>query len=306
MYTNRKTVYTPLFLEKARILYITDLHISFKNLDEIDIIIQAIKTYKKKVSLIIIGGDIRNKKNFNGQCMVKAEELIYQCSEIATTYILVGNHDYIDNKQFLTNEHWMNPFKKWKNVVIVDKVVTINHGFKITCVPYVPNGRFVEALNISDKHWKQSSLIFGHQEIRGCNLGKYKSITGDYWHPSYPTLISGHIHDKQRLYNVVYPGSTINQGPRNNKNAILFIKTKFTTDKRFTYELKDYFIETRFRNKIVVKPDYLYELYRDKSKNLSNTIIEILEYDNKKIKEIKKSYVFIDLFARSSYLFFAD
>ena len=37
--------------------------------------------------------------------------------------LLVGNHDYINNQQFLTNNHWMNAMKDWNNVTIIDKVI---------------------------------------------------------------------------------------------------------------------------------------------------------------------------------------
>ena len=43
---------------------------------------------------------------------------------LAPTYILVGNHDFQNNSQFLTDNHWMTGMKEWKNTVVVDKVVT--------------------------------------------------------------------------------------------------------------------------------------------------------------------------------------
>ena len=49
-------------------------------------------------------------------------------SEITMTYILVGNHDMINNQQFLTDNHWMNGLKQWDNIVIVDHPVQLLHN----------------------------------------------------------------------------------------------------------------------------------------------------------------------------------
>lgn len=293
-------------VDQKKILYITDLHISNKNLDDVEVVIQAIKKYKK-VSLIIIGGDIRNRKYFDSECADKAKELIKVCSRVAITYVLVGNHDYIDNFCFLSDEHWMNDFKNWPNVFIVDTVTTILCGFQITCVPYVPNGRFVEALECSKTPWKDSRLIFAHQEIKGCNLGNKVSTRGDFWDPTYPTLISGHIHDEQKVNNnVIYPGSTINQGTQNKQQKILFINTSCTSDGEFKYELKTSFIHTKMREIIFVQPNNLFYINQDISKNLTNTIFIIDEDDYYKIGKIKLSQDYIQLFNRSRYVCFGN
>ena len=52
-------------------------------------------------------------------------------SEISTTYILVGNHDLINNQQFLSTNHWMNALKDWPNIFIVDKPTTLSNKSKI-------------------------------------------------------------------------------------------------------------------------------------------------------------------------------
>lgn len=277
-----------------KILYITDLHIKIKNLKEIDVLIQTIKTYKN-VSLVVIGGDVLNKKDINETCFYKARELIRVCSKVAMTYVLVGNHDYIDNNQFLTDNHWMNHIKNWSNVVIVDTVITVMYGFQITFVPYVPTGRLVEALDSFNKEaktsWKESRLVFAHQEIKGCILGKSISDKGDNWDPSYPTLISGHIHDQQLVNrNVVYPGSTINQGPQNNQQKVLFIDTFFTNGV-FNYNMKWSYFKTNIKEEVFTKTfDDLYDIY--KRKNLTNTILIIKESDTSKISKIKNSQIY--------------
>lgn len=290
-----------------RILYITDLHIKIKNLKEIDALIQTVET-SKNVSLIVIGGDTLNKKNVNRECFYKAEKLIKVCSSVAMTCVLVGNHDYIDDNQFLTDKHWMNHMKKWPNVVIVDTVTTVMCGFQITYVPYVPRGRLTEALDNSNKKaktsWKESCLVFAHQEIKGCILGKTVSDKGDVWDPSYPTLISGHIHDGQTVNkNVIYPGATINQGQQNNQQKVLFIETSFTTNGVFNYNMEWSRFKTNIKEEVFAKTfDDLYDI--NERKNLTNTILIINESDTSKISKIKNSQIYRELIKRVYFIFF--
>jgi DNA repair exonuclease SbcCD nuclease subunit len=110
-----------------------------------------------------------------------------------------------NNQQFLTDNHWMNGMKEWENVTIVDKVIKVDN---FVLLPFVPPGRFEEALNTLDEEWKDVSAIFCHQEFLGCKMGAIESTEGDKWPLDYPEIISGHIHDKQKPQkNIYYTGS---------------------------------------------------------------------------------------------------
>jgi hypothetical protein len=81
-------------------------------------------------------------------------------------------------------------------------------------VPYVFPGRFIEALETGchqDKEeWKSKKVIFSHQEFRGCKMGAIVSLEGDEWNSEYPQVISGHIHDNQKVgTNIYYPGTPL-------------------------------------------------------------------------------------------------
>jgi hypothetical protein len=77
-------------------------------------------------------------------------------------------------------------------------------------VPYVFPGRFIEAMETKTKNWKEKKIIFGHQEFKGCKMGAIQSIEGDEWHAEYPYVVSGHIHDNQRVgTNIYYPGTPL-------------------------------------------------------------------------------------------------
>ena len=149
--------------------------------------------------------------------------MIEQLSQIAPTYVLIGNHDLINHSQFLTDNHIFNPMKKWPNVFIADTMPQVlqiedSDGEERTFVfcPYTPPGRFAEALNKIvplGYTWELADAIFAHQEFEGCKMNQITSEEGDVWDPAFPPVISGHIHDAQTVgENVFYPGSAIQHG----------------------------------------------------------------------------------------------
>ncbi len=101
----------------------------------------------------------------------------------------------------------MNVLHEWEDIVVVDKVITQElKGSQITFCPYVPNGRFKDALSTSIG-WERSDVIFAHQEFLGCKMGGIISESGDNWETECPLVVSGHIHEKQWLgQNIYYTG----------------------------------------------------------------------------------------------------
>ena len=118
-------------------------------------------------------------------------------------FILVGNHDMINASQFHTNNHWMNGMKNWNNIEIVDvsKRICID-GIDMIMCPFLPNQRFIEGLEHACPDWRTTSIIFAHQEFKGCKMGGIISEHGTEWREDYPCVISGHIHDRQILCNI--------------------------------------------------------------------------------------------------------
>ena len=202
----------------TRILFIGDPHIQVDNISDVETLIRKLTDLanKRKPDYIIIAGDIlHNHERVHTLTLNKAYDMIDKLRLIATTYILVGNHDYIQNQQFLTTNHWMNGLKEWSNVKIVDKVVTLypdqNNKKYFVLLPYVPNGRFIEALDtIGEDNWKNAECIFAHQEFKGCKMGSIISEHGDSWDENNPPVISGHIHSRQKVgTNIYYPGAAM-------------------------------------------------------------------------------------------------
>lgn len=196
-------------------LCVGDLHIKPTNVHLVDLVEKQIQdTLRRHPTLrrVMLLGDVLDTfERVHTQALNRAYQLIHTLRQVAHVYILVGNHDYINNQQFLTDQHWMNALKDWEQVTIVDRVHSIRDpAFRALAVPYVPPQQFQAALETADLPWRDVDYIFAHQEIRGCKMGAIVSTHGDVWEADAPLLISGHIHDPQQPQpNVVYVGACL-------------------------------------------------------------------------------------------------
>lgn len=197
-----------------KIITIGDPHFKIDNIPEVELFVSKLiqLCVAEKPDLIVCLGDIlHTHERVHVTPLNKAYDFIKNLRDIAPTIVLVGNHDYIQNQQFLTTNHWMNGMKDWEGVTIVDKVITnVINDITLTFVPYVPPSRFIEALDTGDYDWKSSDIIFAHQEFYGCKMGAIISVEGDKWDPNFPQVVSGHVHSKQTIgENIYYTGSAM-------------------------------------------------------------------------------------------------
>ncbi len=220
-----------------KILTIGDCHFKTNNIPECEeYIVKVIDIIKEKeLDFIVMLGDLLDTHNIIDTVPLnKMYSFIKKLRDITKVFILVGNHDLVNNQEFLTDEHWMNGLKEWKNVVIVDKVIEYNN---FLFVPYVYPGRFIEALNTLDGYdWKNARCIFAHQEFYGCSMGAIKSQIGDIWDKKYPYVVSGHIHCNQTLDNIYYTGSSMQLSYSDGSGGIL---SYFTFNEKEKYELDE-------------------------------------------------------------------
>lgn len=198
--------------EAPKILAIGDLHIQPDNLPDISVFLQQLRKYldEHKVDLIVILGDtLHTHETVYTICMNKMLEYVRVCEEYAPTEILVGNHDWVHNGAYLCDDH---PFVGWRERhSIVDRVkVREVKGEKIVLLPYVPDGRFLEALSTVGTEWRQAKCIFAHQLLDGAQMGPVVAKGVEKWDETYPLVVSGHIHDKQLVQpNLWYTGSAM-------------------------------------------------------------------------------------------------
>lgn len=239
----------------SNFIVIGDPHFQQTNMVEVNLFIEKlmelIKTKKSCIDYIVVLGDVLHfHERLHTTPLNKAYELIKKLREYAPVYILVGNHDYTTNQAFLSEDHWMNGMKEWKDVIIVDKVVELAKGSQLFLfVPYVPPGRFIEALKTHSSDYKRATAIFAHQEFQGCKMGPILSTDGDVWDESYPLVVSGHIHSKQTIKNVYYTGSAMqNAFGESEKNIIAYIT--YAHDGTYSIEENDLNLP---RKKIVYK-----------------------------------------------------
>ena len=218
-----------------KIIVIGDTHVKSSSLDVVDNYISQIVKYvkEKDPDFVVLLGDTLDTHNIaNEECFNKVFKLINEISELTFLYIIIGNHDYANQSQYLSTRHFYNPYKKWKNVKIIDDVFTESwnlkehkdNPFNFLFVPYVPKGKFNEAIENIDL--TDIDCILCHQEFRGAKMGNKISEDGDEWDECNPMIISGHIHDYQMInQNILYPGNSLQHSFAENSDKIILLVT---------------------------------------------------------------------------------
>jgi DNA repair exonuclease SbcCD nuclease subunit len=245
-----------------RILAIGDPHFKVDNIEESKVFITNLSSYLSQntdIEIIVVLGDVlHNHEKLHTFALNSAIEFFTMLvSHKRKCFCLVGNHDATSNTIFLTDNHWMNALKGWDGLTIVDHPVIefIGESF-ITLCPYVPDGRFLEALShlvtveetrkvkrylkddkdmtysrIKIHDWKESKCIFSHQLFDGVKMGAIVAKNVEEWKPEYPFCINGHIHENQRPQENLYiPGSAMQEGYGDMTDKIVAVIT-ITDDK---------------------------------------------------------------------------
>lgn len=200
----------------VKVIVIGDPHIKVNNLREAKLLVERSVEMVKRVKphFVVCLGDLLDKhETIHEGPFNLAIEFMKQLSELCMTFLIVGNHDYCNNTQFLSTRHPYNALKKWKNFVVVDSVKVYhpegNDGPEFVFVPYTEPGRFLEALNYYTM-WEMADCIFAHQEFYGAKMGSIVSKEGDKWDEDFPLVVSGHIHEYGWLQsNILYTGSAM-------------------------------------------------------------------------------------------------
>jgi DNA repair exonuclease SbcCD nuclease subunit len=227
---------------ETKVLFVGDPHFKIKNVEYIPLFTSKVTTIAESnnIDFVVIAGDLLdNHDKLDVEPFNLALNFINLLSQKNKVFVLVGNHDYKNNQQFLSNHHWMNALKKWNNVTIVDDIVEHEvKQSKFLFVPYVPPGRFIEAVEtkmLLKDVVNSIKSIFAHQEFYGCKMGPIESKQGDKWDEKWPMVVSGHIHDKQwSQQNIYYPGSAMQHAfGQSSENTISLITF---SDQSMNYE----------------------------------------------------------------------
>ena len=133
------------------ILTIGDPHFKNNNVKEttemIDELNQVLNTHK--FDIIICLGDLLDRHDkIDMFPLIRVVEFIKNLSYKLPVYAIIGNHDRSNNTNFLTREHPFTALSGHKDIFIIDTVELVEvGGFKLVFVPYVPPGRFMDAIN---------------------------------------------------------------------------------------------------------------------------------------------------------------
>lgn len=205
-------------------LVIGDPHFKPSNFPETNQLLKdlQVELTRRPVDFIVVLGDILDRhEQINVHPLTRAIKFLRALTDHAPTYVLIGNHDRPNNQDFLSD---LSPFyglHGTTNLIIVDRVNrAIINGHRFVFVPYVPPGKFHEALSTLDTEsmpdnnsgltpeYHRASIIFAHQEFRGAKSGIHESTIGDTWSLDEPVVITGHFHDYHQLTdNVLYVGT---------------------------------------------------------------------------------------------------
>ena len=120
----------------VKIIAIGDQHFKTDNIPEIDIFVEKIENIiiEKKPDFVVLLGDLlHTHEKLHTVPYNKALNFIKIIRKHSLVFVLVGNHDYQNNSQFLTTNHWLNALKEWDNVLIVDKFIKHNSIMACNC-----------------------------------------------------------------------------------------------------------------------------------------------------------------------------
>lgn len=248
-----------------KLLLIGDLHFKYNddsNIQDLEQLSQKLIQIAESIlnlnKIIILGDTLDSHEKINISQLTRAIKLLENLCNIAPIVILIGNHDRLNADEFLTDQSPFYSLKRWKNTIVADTVILEEiDNFKFIYMPYVPKGRFIEAIETRypEEIWKSSDLIFAHQDYSGAiDNNNYKVEGGDIWSINYPKVYSGHIHKYQKLESgITYVGTPYQTrfGECVNKHVLLL---EISKDKNL--EIKEIYIPTEIRKKIKKAVDF--------------------------------------------------
>jgi len=197
-----------------KILFIGDLHYSAKNAHQTDAVFAELSALlgskKHQIDSICLLGDVFDKEKTESGVLNRVRSLLIMLTKHADVTVLVGNHDGKTNQLYLTNDHILVAVEDMDRVTVVSKPIVIQG---VVYCPYVPPGRFVEALETLGSAYLSVPLIVAHQEFANADFGTFISKHGDEWPLTNPMVVSGHIHTYSRPQpNILYVGTPYEVG----------------------------------------------------------------------------------------------
>lgn len=276
----------------VKVLTIGDPHFKENNLDEMCLFVKKITTLaiEQQPDLIVVLGDVLDThEKINIYALTESDKFHRELLKISQVVIIVGNHDRVDNQDFLSEYHAFNSYKQSKNVLIVDTVKELTLKDKrFIFVPYVYPGRFKEALDTIDDPLR-CKAIFAHQEFYGAKMGAITSEVGDKWDPSSPLIISGHVHDYQHIQNnIIYTGTPVQHTFGNEKKKTVSVYTfESSPEKEDIWKEERFSLDLPRKRKITIESNQVVDWVCPPNTKVKLVITGTLE-EIKSVKKLKK------------------
>lgn len=196
------------------IIAVGDLHVRADNLIAVDRLEKWLEdrcSQQPRPTMVVLLGDVLDSHNKVEQTLMhRAHRLFRFITNLGLKlYVLVGNHDCVNNQVHLTDDHWMVVYKNGSLPInIIDRPTAVC-GSLLMC-PYVPDGKFASTVSAVFPDWTtRFKLVFCHQMF-DCieDIGQFTH--SEPWKPEYPMALGAHIHKPQRpVFNLQIAGSYI-------------------------------------------------------------------------------------------------
>lgn len=266
-----------------KFLLIGDIHFRPDNVIETEklkkTVFDILDTYD--IDYITIMGDTLDRyEKINSQCLTRACKFIFELSDIKETFVLIGNHDKINENELFGEENPFIGMERYDKIHIIKKPFLFK---RILMLPHIPVGYFNEYIA---EYEGEYDCIFAHQDLKGWKSGNIVKDTGDCYDKKEP-IYSGHIHTYQTVNNkIVYTGAPFQHAFGDTLQKYLII---LDTEKIKNYKkIEDTFIkiETDIVKKRIVR---LKEDELQNFKEEDNCIYKIMvEGNSRNIKDILK------------------
>lgn len=220
-----------------KLLLIGDLHIKISQFtlgcSVLTWLNQVIIT--EQPDLIVNLGDTMNDHSvLRSEILTEFMNHISEATKVAKYHYILGNHDFY--KPTDGKYHALETFKSMPGMVVIDKIY---HLANMTFVPYMAN---MNQFPVNTR-----SICLAHQTFLGADYGFHRPELGvEPSSVNADIIISGHIHKRQIVDKVIYPGSPFAQ----NANDVDQSKGIMVFDTE-TYEYR--FIESPFPKWISIK-----------------------------------------------------
>lgn len=290
-----------------KLLLIGDLHFKYKdeaNIQDLEMLSQfLVKTasnIKDLTKIIILGDTLDAHERIDLLQLTRSVKLLEKLVDIAPIVVIIGNHDRLNAEEYLTDVSPFYALKRWKNTVIADTTILETVGDKkFVYVPFVPKGRFAEAIGAG---WKSADLIFAHQDFSGAvDNNNYEVQDADPWSLEYPPVYSGHIHKYQKLPSgVTYVGTPYQTrfGECLHKHVLLLEHTDNSW--------KETYIETDIRKKIDKHLSFAelktFKLTEAEKRHLIKIHVKCTSAEAKKVKKTKSIFGLKNVSIKTEYI----